>query len=67
MIWDIATYQRSKHLNLAGAQPTTVHAICGIISDEIIQAAAHNHSVDNLSVVFIAFKKFVDYVEEGLR
>jgi phosphopantetheine adenylyltransferase len=63
MIWDIATYQRSKHLNLAWTQPTTLHAICGIISDEIIQAAAQNHSVDNLSVVFVALKKFSDYVE----
>lgn len=40
-----------------------MHAICGIISDEIIQAAAQNHSVDNLSVVFVALKKFSDYVE----
>jgi len=63
MIWDIATYQRSKHLNLAWTQPATLQGICGIISDEIIQAAAHNHSVDNLSVVFIAFKKFADYIE----
>jgi len=58
IIWDIATFQRSKHLNLPGIQPTNLSAICGLIADEIVQAAARHHSLDNLSVVFVAFKRF---------
>ena len=38
-----------------------------MIADEIIQAAARNHSIDNISVVFIAFKKFEEYVLQGLE
>jgi hypothetical protein len=38
-----------------------------LIGDEIIQAAARYHSIDNLSVVFVAFKKFEDYVNLGLN
>jgi hypothetical protein len=29
-----------------------------LIADEIVQAAARHHSLDNLSVVFVAFKRF---------
>jgi hypothetical protein len=36
IIWDIATYQRTNHLSMPGMKPTTVHAICGLITDEII-------------------------------
>lgn len=48
-------------------QPATLHSISGLIGDEVIQAAARYHSIDNLSVVFIAFKKFEDYVNQGLN
>jgi hypothetical protein len=48
-------------------QPATLHSISGLIGDEIIQAAARYHSIDNLSVVFVAFKKFEDYVNQGLN
>lgn len=51
---------------MPGMQPATLHSISGLIGDEIIQAAARSHSIDNLSVVFVAFKKFEDYVNQGL-
>jgi len=35
-----------------------VHSISGLVADEILQAAAGANSLDNISVVFIAFKKF---------
>lgn len=54
-------------MSIPGMQPSTLHQICGLISDEVIQAAARCHSIDNLSVVFIAFKKFEDYVNQGLQ
>lgn len=48
-------------------QPSTLHQISGLIADEVLQAAARSHSIDNLSVVFIAFKKFEDYVMKGIN
>jgi hypothetical protein len=36
-----------------------------LIADEILHSAARNHSLDNLSIVFIAFQKFKDYIEQG--
>jgi hypothetical protein len=42
-----------------------VHKISGLIADEILHSAAKNHSLDNLSIVFIAFQKFKDYIEQG--
>jgi hypothetical protein len=54
-------------LSVAGTQATNLHQICGLITDEIIQSAARNHSIDNISVVFVAFKKFENYINEGLR
>ena len=48
---------------MPNTQPATLHQISGLITDEIVQSAARNHSLDNLSVVFIAFKRFQDYVE----
>jgi hypothetical protein len=30
-----------------------------------LHSAAKNHSLDNLSIVFIAFQKFKDYIEQG--
>lgn len=42
-----------------------MHKICGMIADEILVSAAKNHSLDNLSIVFVAFQKFKDYIEQG--
>ena len=67
IVWDIANFQRTRHLSVAGTQATNLHQICGLITDEIIQSAARNHSIDNISVVFVAFKKFENYINEGLR
>ena len=47
---------------MPGMQPATLLSISGLIGDEVILAAARSHSIDNLSVVFVAFKKFEDYV-----
>ena len=33
------------------------------MADEILHAAARNRSLDNISVVFVAFQRFKDYVE----
>lgn len=52
---------------MPGIHPTTIHQICGLIADEIIQAAARSHSIDNLSVVVVVFKKFEDYINKGLQ
>lgn len=42
-----------------------MHKVCGLIADEILTSAAKNHSLDNLSIVFIAFQNFKDYIESG--
>ena len=68
-VWEITTFQRTQHQmnnekKLEGrksSQPNNikpVHSISGLVADEILQAAAANNSLDNISVVFIAFKKF---------
>ena len=36
IVWDIATFQRTKHLSVAGSQQMNLHSICGLITDEII-------------------------------
>ena len=35
-----------------------IRALCGMITDGIIKYSMQNHSIDNVSVIFIAFKNF---------
>ena len=39
--------------------------IGGLVADEVLHAAAKNRSLDNLSIVFVAFKRYRDYIESG--
>jgi len=69
IVWDVATFQRSKHLNAGpgtNVTPATLHQVCGLVADEILHAAAKSRSLDNLSIVFIAFKSFKNYIEQIL-
>ena len=42
-----------------------MHTIGGLVADEVLHAAARNRSLDNLSIVFVAFKRYRDYIESG--
>lgn len=50
---------------LASGQTPSVHTISGLVADEILHAAARNRSLDNLSIVFVAFKRYREYIESG--
>ena len=54
MVWEIATNKRTIKDEKGFI---SIHKISGLIADEILLAAAKNHSIDNLSIVFIAFRK----------
>ena len=41
-----------------------MHTISGLVADEVLHAAAKARSLDNISVVFVAFKNFRLYVEQ---
>ena len=41
----------------------SLHTIAGLVADEVLHASAKARSLDNLSVVFVAFKRFKDYLE----
>lgn len=41
----------------------SVHQICGKAADEILREAARLKTMDNISIVVIAFKKLQDYLE----
>ena len=40
-----------------------MHTISGLVADEVLHQSAKNRSLDNLSVVFVAFKRFKEYIE----
>lgn len=42
----------------------SVHQICGRAADEILREAARLKTMDNISVVVMAFKKLSDYLEK---
>lgn len=41
----------------------SIHTISGQVADEVLHASAKHRSLDNLSVVFVAFQRFHDYIE----
>lgn len=41
----------------------SIHTISGLVADEVLHACARVRSLDNLSVVFVAFKRFKEYIE----
>ena len=61
IVWDVTTKQRQ----LAHSQGTTpsLHTISGLVADEVLHMSAKNRSLDNLSVVFVAFRRFKEYIE----
>ena len=61
LVWDITTKERKEAF--ANSQAPSVHSICGKVADEILHQSAEKRSLDNLSIVFIAFKRFKDYIE----
>lgn len=42
----------------------TVNEVCGNSAERIIRASMLKESVDNLSVIMIAFKNFAKYIEK---
>ena len=56
IIWDVTTKQRQ--LAYSRGETPSVHIISGLVADEVLHASAKARSLDNLSVVFVAFKRF---------
>ena len=47
-----------------GQVVTDIHSFCGKITDAIIKYSMEKNSVDNVSVVFIAFKNFENKLKD---
>ena len=43
---------------------TDIHSLCGKITDAIIKYSMEKNSVDNVSVIFIAFKNFENKMKD---
>ena len=61
IIWDVTTQQRQ--LAHSRGEIPSVHTISGLVADEILHASAKARSLDNISVVFVAFRRFKEYIE----
>ena len=61
IVWDVTT--KARQLAHSQNQAPSVHTISGKVADEILHACARNRSLDNLSIVFVAFQRFKDYIE----
>ena len=48
----------------AGETFDDIHALCGKITDAIIKYSMQKNSVDNVSVIFIAFKSFENKMKD---
>ena len=60
-MWDVTTKARQQAHALR--QTPSIHTIAGQVADEILHASARNRSLDNLSIVFVAFQRFKEYIE----
>ena len=47
-----------------GQTITDIHSFCGKITDAIIKYSMEKNSVDNVSVIFIAFKNFENRMKD---
>ena len=47
-----------------GQTITDIHSLCGKITDAIIKYSMEKNSVDNVSVIFIAFKNFENKMKD---
>ena len=47
-----------------GQTITDIHSFCGKITDAIIKYSMEKNSVDNVSVIFIAFKNFENKLKD---
>ena len=54
-IWD---------LKKAGSVIDNIHQLCGTITNAIIKFSMEKQSVDNVSVIFIAFKNFANKMKD---
>lgn len=54
-IWD---------LKKAGSVIDNIHQLCGTITNAIIKFSMEKQSVDNVSVIFIAFKNFENKMKD---
>ena len=57
IVWNVV---REHQQNLS----VSLHAICGKAADEILKEAAKQKSMDNISIVMIAFKPLQDYLDK---
>ena len=57
----MTTKERAKAHSLG--QKPSIHTISGLVADEVLHAVAKARSLDNISVVFVAFKRFKEYIE----
>ena len=48
-----------------GEAITDIHSFCGKITDAIIKYSMEKDSVDNVSVIFIAFKNFENKMKDS--
>lgn len=53
IVWEVTTKARQQ-AHISGQVPS-IHTISGQVADEILHASARNRSLDNISVVFVAF------------
>ena len=56
IVWDVTTKERQAAIS-QGKRPS-VHTISGLVADEILHACARYRSLDNISIVFVAFQRF---------
>ena len=61
IVWEVTNKVRLEAYK-TGEVPS-IHAISGKVADEILHAAANNRSLDNLSIVFVAFQRYKDYID----
>lgn len=48
----------------AGQTFNDIHSLCGQITDAIIKYSMEKNSVDNVSIIFVAFKNFEDKMKD---
>ena len=56
IIWTVITHN-------IGDKNKTVHQIIGFAVDEVLHAAARSNTLDNISVVMIAFEPLIKLIE----
>jgi len=60
--WKTIEEYKTKYVKEATPGGMTVHQICGKVVDSLMQNAAIEKSLDNLTIVMVAFKGLQDYL-----